>query len=291
MKKILTSVFILACCMGGGYGDSICSYYEAADCSNIPRDFSVYNNCYETSTPCQQKKNGTTKTCGQYVQKVTYDFFVKQNQITDTGYDHCEPSCYTQPKTTTYECVSGYYASGNVSCTGDCTDCTGCQTCPAESTSSQGAKKLDDCMCNDPSKYIHPDTKACIKVPDNADRNPSFGTKFLCHEGYYQAGYACTKCTENATTQNKGSTSINDCKCKQGYYMNNGACEPCPEYINTKDPGYNEDDPDNSDASAKVNTTTTSYGAKSIQECYIPQGIGFCDEKGCGTYTGNAYHN
>ncbi len=318
MKKILTSVFILACCMGDSFGANYCYPQDIADLrnsysgwtfwisSNCERNNNTTSACYNNE--CSSSKQGSVdEPCSNapaLTARKNY-LFDTTTQNLDEANKKIDVSCACALNTTNYLCSAGYYRAGDsIKYTSDTTkNCStyssGCEKCPDESMiSAVGSTDISACKCpektyrstNDKGNYI------CNTCPNGSNTTVTGATKLndcKCPADQYMGKDnngkdACLSCPTD-TTSAVGSDDIDDCKCPQGFYMkaDKKGCAPCPEYINTKDPGYDKDDPD----SAKANTTTTSYGAKSIQECFIPQGTEFCDEKGCGTYTDNAGHN
>lgn len=318
MKKILTSVFILACCMGGAMGN----YCSKLGNNFPPSNMSVYDpngTCLANSTRCKNGCKGTytVDSCSNvnYAIRATEDFTYTHALDPETNYTTeyiKECLCQINDASYTAVCDENYYGQYN-NCSYDkhsCDNCsTSCTECPdSQMTSALGSTNINACKCpvntyrdtNANGKYYCQGCPVGSTTKTTTNETGTGATKLndcKCPADQYMGKNdngkdACLSCPTDAKSA-VGSDDIDDCKCPQGYYMkaDKKGCALCPEYIDTKAPGYNEDDPDNSADSAKFRTTTTSSGAKSIQECFIPQGIEFCDEKGCGKYTDNAGHN
>lgn len=93
-----------------------------------------------------------------------------------------------------------------------------------------------------------------------------------CNSGYYVKGQgeatcSCVKCP----VANSTCSSDSYFTCNKGYYKNGNTCSRCP-------------------SSGGVYGTTSSSGATSITECYIPSGTSGSDASGNFTYTGNCYY-
>jgi len=89
---------------------------------------------------------------------------------------------------------------------------------------------------------------------------------------YYREYYTCTQGTGNETVHNLNCTNNKEYVCDKGFYHSSGSgdsytCSLCP------DPGTSKD-----------------LNSGDITSCYIPSGKTFCDDTGCGKYTGPCYY-
>ena len=263
MKKILTSVFVLACCMGSAWGNVSCTTEYCNETEGM------------CDTPCNNGGTSTVHTCTgkNYVITANNDYTPQWNEDNTLKHCSCKKSSYR------YKCAKNYYGPsglcGDTTTHYTCDTCsTSCTSCPTGSTTKNiGTTTLSGCHCTDTKKYIK--GTLCVTLPGNAIQDTYDGTNFICNIGYYKNGDACTQCPANKTTKKSGSTSASDCNlCIEGYYMNNGTCVRCPEY-KTNDGNYKP-------------SKTDGIGKTSITQCYIPGDLYFCDEKGCGRYEGDA---
>lgn len=286
MKKILTSVFILACCMGGSYGDASCSM-DQCTVTNCDK-------CYP------DKKNIEARCSNNYVIKANHYLTPHYGGSSQSDGPSSIQYCYCKRDSIYAECAAGYYGD-SVYCKRNeptnqteetwvpgCDFCTtSCTKCPdyngTAGTSSEGTTSVTGCKCPADS-YMTKDAQDkyyCQGCPEHSNTLETTGKTKVSH-CTCEAGYYMTDSNECAQINGTNYTDNgNTFSCDNGYYKNNdkNGCKQCPAIQ------------DNSGSDTENYTTTTYSGATSIQECFIPQGTEFCDEKGCGTYTDNAGHN